>query len=104
MIDYAMKYVKMLLALDITVIMVFDGRNLKAKALTEKKRRNDREAAKAKATQLLTVGKHEEARKEFSKAVNITHQHALELMEECRRINVNCIVVCNSSINYNFLI
>ncbi|KAG5671980.1 hypothetical protein PVAND_002144 [Polypedilum vanderplanki] len=92
MISYAMKYVRMLLSHRISIVMVFDGKNLKAKALTEKRRREDRESAKTKATELLRAGKVEEARKEFTKAVNITHDHALELMAECRKLGVDCIV------------
>lgn len=36
---YCMKYVNMLLALNIKPILVFDGRHLPAKSQTEKKRR-----------------------------------------------------------------
>lgn len=39
----------------------------------------------------MRAGKTEEARKEFTKAVDITHEHALELMRECRKIGVDCI-------------
>lgn len=91
MIDYAIKYVKMLLGQNMTVIMVFDGRNLPAKAGTEAKRRSDRELAKKKANDFTRAGKLQEAKKEFDRAVDITHEHALQLMEECRKINVECI-------------
>jgi exonuclease-1 len=86
-----MKYVKMLLNLNINVIMVFDGRDLPAKANTEKKRRNDREAAKKRAVDLINSGRAKEAKKEFDKAVDITHAHAVQLMEACRKVNVDCI-------------
>ncbi|CRL07046.1 CLUMA_CG019983, isoform A [Clunio marinus] len=90
-IDFSMKYVSMLLSLNIKPIMVFDGRNLPAKALTETKRRKDREIAKEKAKEHLRGGKIDEARREFAKAVDITHEHAIELMKECRKLGVECI-------------
>lgn len=59
--------------------------------MTEKKRRQDRDVAKEKAKEALRAGKIEEARREFSKAVDITHEHAVELMKECRKLGVDCI-------------
>lgn len=59
--------------------------------MTEKKRRQDREIAKEKAKEALRAGKIDEARREFSKAVDITHEHAVELMKECRKLGVDCI-------------
>lgn len=38
-IQYCLKYVRMLLSFEIKPILVFDGRHLPAKAMTEKKRR-----------------------------------------------------------------
>jgi exonuclease 1 len=90
-IEYAMKFVKMLLTANITIIMVFDGKQLAAKADTENKRKSDRAAAKKRAFELKKAGKDDEARREFTKAVTITHEHAVELMKECRKLNVNCI-------------
>ena len=37
------------------------------------------------------MGKTDEAKKEFTKAVDITHGHAIELMKECRKLGVDCI-------------
>lgn len=90
-IDYCLKYVRMLLALNIRIIMVFDGRSLVAKAGTNEKRRTDRNEAKKKASEFLRSGLIEEARKEFVKGVDITHEHAVELMKECRKLGVDCI-------------
>lgn len=36
-------------------------------------------------------GRIEEARREFAKGVDITHEHALELMKESRKLGVDCI-------------
>lgn len=66
-------------------------RNLPAKAGTEGKRRQGRDTAKEKAREYLRAGKTEEAKKEFTKAVDITHDHAVELMRECRKLGVDCI-------------
>lgn len=66
-------------------------RNLPAKAETEARRRRDRDIAKEKAKEFLRDGKTEEARREFTKAVDITHEHAIELMKECRKIGVDCL-------------
>lgn len=60
--------------------------------MTESRRRNDRDKAKEKAQELVREGKIEEARREFSKAVTITHDHAVELMRQCQSIGVDCIV------------
>lgn len=92
MIDYAMKYVRMLISYASNVIMVFDGRPLTAKSMTNAKRRENREKAKIKAFELFNAGRYNEAKKEFDKAVNISHTDALELMEECRRYNIDTIV------------
>ncbi|XP_063236907.1 exonuclease 1 [Bacillus rossius redtenbacheri] len=89
---YCMKFVNMLLAANVTPIMVFDGRHLPAKASTEKKRRESREASRKRAAELLRAGKTEEARSFLRRCVDITHDMALALMRECRRAGVDCIV------------
>lgn len=66
-------------------------RNLPAKAITETKRRKDRDAAKEKAKEFLRGGKTDDAKKEFTKAVDITHQDAVAVMRECRKLGVDCI-------------
>ncbi len=81
----------MLKRLRINVIMVFDGMANVSKAKTEKKRRETRTQAKARGKELLAAGRSEEAKKEFAKAVEIKHEHALALMEACRSESVDCI-------------
>lgn len=66
-------------------------RNLPAKKLTEGRRRQGRESAKEKAKEFMRLGQTDEAKKEFTKAVDITHDHAVELMRECRKVGVDCI-------------
>ncbi|XP_072947229.1 exonuclease 1 [Epargyreus clarus] len=91
-IRYCLKYVTMLLSKNIKPILVFDGRHLPAKALTESKRRESRDTSKKRAAELLSLGKIEEARSYIRRSVDITHEMALALIKECRKRNVDCIV------------
>ncbi|CAH2981171.1 unnamed protein product [Chilo suppressalis] len=91
-IKYCLKYVSMLLSNNIKPILVFDGRHLPAKALTESKRRESRDTSKKRAAELLSLGKIDEARSYMRRSVDITHAMALALIKECRNRNVDCIV------------
>ncbi|XP_062534976.1 exonuclease 1 [Armigeres subalbatus] len=91
-IQYCLKYVNMLLSHDIKPILVFDGRHLPAKAMTEAKRRETRDNSKKRAAELLRVGKTEEAKSYLRRCVDITHEMALQLIQECRKRNVDCVV------------
>ncbi|XP_052750064.1 exonuclease 1 isoform X2 [Galleria mellonella] len=82
----------MLLSKNIKPILVFDGRHLPAKAMTESKRRESRDISKKRAAELLSLGKIDEARSYMRRSVDITHAMALGLIRECRKINVDCIV------------
>ncbi|XP_041987210.1 exonuclease 1 [Aricia agestis] len=91
-IKYCLKYVSMLLSRNIKPILVFDGRHLPAKALTESKRRESRDISKKRAAELLSLGKIDEARSFMRRSVDITHEMALALIKECRKRNVDCVV------------
>lgn len=91
-VQYCLKYVKMLQSYDIHVVMVFDGRNLPAKAETEVKRRESRKKAKQRAAELLLLGKTEEARSHLKQSIDITPKMAHNVIRECRKLNVDCIV------------
>ncbi|XP_023946184.2 exonuclease 1 [Bicyclus anynana] len=91
-IKYCLKYVTMLLSKNIKPILVFDGRHLPAKAMTEMKRRESRDISKKRAAELLSLGKIDEARSFMRRSVDITHAMALALIKECRQRNVDCIV------------
>ncbi|XP_066144349.1 exonuclease 1 [Euwallacea fornicatus] len=91
-VDYCMKYVKMLLSYDIHPIMVFDGKNLPAKAKTEAKRRESRKNAKQRAAQLLSLGKLEEARTYLKQCIDVTPKMAHNLIRACQKLKVDCIV------------
>uniref|UniRef100_A0A1Q3EVH7 Exonuclease 1 n=1 Tax=Culex tarsalis TaxID=7177 RepID=A0A1Q3EVH7_CULTA len=91
-IQYCLKLVNLLLANDIKPVLVFDGRHLPAKAMTEAKRRESRDSSKKRAAELLRMGKVEEAKSFLRRCVDITHVMALELIRECRKRNVDCVV------------
>lgn len=91
-IQYCIKYVNLLLSHDIKPILVFDGRHLPAKAMTESKRRETRDVSKKRAAELLREGRTEEAKSFLRRCVDITHEMALRLIQECRKRNVDCVV------------
>ncbi|XP_030384591.1 exonuclease 1 [Scaptodrosophila lebanonensis] len=91
-VQYCLKYVNMLLSHDIKPILVFDGQHLPAKALTEKRRRENRQQSKKRAAELLRLGRVEEARSQMRRCVDVTHEMALRLIKECRLRNIDCIV------------
>lgn len=91
-VSYCFKYIEMLQAFRIKPIMVFDGRHLPAKLLTEKKRRKSRKTARQRATECLKLGKIDEARNHFRRCVDISPEMAFNLIKECRKRNINCIV------------
>lgn len=89
---YCLKYIKLLQHYNIRPIMVFDGRHLPAKEMTEKKRREQRQFAKKRAAELLRLDRANEARNYLRQCVDITHEMALALIKECRNMGVDCIV------------
>ncbi|GBP33041.1 Exonuclease 1 [Eumeta japonica] len=91
-IKYCLKYVGMLISKNVKPILVFDGQHLPAKAMTEAKRRESRDTSKKRAAELLSLGRTDEARSYMRRSVDITHAMALNLIQECRKRNVDCIV------------
>lgn len=51
-----------------------------------------RRESRVRAAELLRQGRIDEARSHFRRCVDITHKMALQLIKECRRQNVDCIV------------
>ncbi|XP_052863763.1 exonuclease 1 [Anopheles cruzii] len=91
-VQYCLKYVQLLVSYGIKPILVFDGRHLPAKAATEAKRREGRENARKRGAELLRLGRIDEARKFLRRCVDITHEMALQLIRECRKRHVDCVV------------
>ncbi|ROT71588.1 Exonuclease 1 [Penaeus vannamei] len=89
---YVMKQVNQLLSYDIKPILVFDGCHLPSKAITEKKRRENREKNRKKAKELLREGKAKEARECFQRCVDITSEMAADTIRACRARNIDVIV------------
>ncbi|XP_035892248.1 exonuclease 1 [Anopheles stephensi] len=89
---YCLKYVQLLLSYNIKPILVFDGQHLPAKAATEAKRRESRDTARKRGAELLRLGRVDEARSFLRRCVDITHEMALQLIQECRKRGVDCIV------------
>uniref|UniRef100_A0A915C0N0 Exonuclease 1 n=2 Tax=Parascaris univalens TaxID=6257 RepID=A0A915C0N0_PARUN len=73
-VRYVMKYVKLLLAIDCHVILVFDGKPLPAKQETNTARRERRDEHKRKGEQLLSEGKTSEAYDCFKRSTSITRE------------------------------
>ncbi|XP_001603157.2 exonuclease 1 [Nasonia vitripennis] len=91
-VKYCMKFVNMLLGHNIKPILVFDGRHLPAKAETEVKRRESREANRKRAAELIKMGKITEGKNLLRRSLDVSHKMALEVMKECQAHNVDCIV------------
>ncbi|CAK9800609.1 Exonuclease 1 [Anthophora plagiata] len=91
-VHYCMKFIHMLLSYKIKPILVFDGKHLPAKAQTEAKRREARQTNRRKAIELMRMGQHAEGRNLLRRSIDVTHEMALELIKECHKMNIDCIV------------
>ncbi|XP_076244848.1 exonuclease tos [Calliopsis andreniformis] len=91
-VNYCMKFIHMLLNHKIKPILVFDGRHLPAKAQTEVKRHEARQANRRKAIELMKMGQHSEGRNLLRRSIDVTHEMALQLIKQCHKMNIDCIV------------
>lgn len=82
----------MFLQYNIKPILVFDGMNVEAKKETNRKRSEKRKESRSRVSELLRMGKTDEARKYMMQAVDVTHEMAFDLITECRKINVDSVV------------
>ncbi|XP_066942232.1 exonuclease 1 [Macrobrachium rosenbergii] len=89
---YVMKQINLFLNNDIKPILVFDGCHLPSKAVTESKRRENRERNQKRAKELLREGRVKEAKECFQRCVDITSEMAAEVIAACRARNVDIIV------------
>uniref|UniRef100_A0A0P4W1D1 Exonuclease 1 n=1 Tax=Scylla olivacea TaxID=85551 RepID=A0A0P4W1D1_SCYOL len=89
---YVMKQVSLLLSHGIKPIMVFDGCHLPSKAVTETKRRINREKNRKQAKELLRQGRAREAHEHFRRCVEVTSEMAFEVISACRARNVDVVV------------
>ncbi|XP_022800229.1 exonuclease 1-like [Stylophora pistillata] len=91
-VNYVLKRVDMLLHFNVKPILVFDGSYLPSKAGQEERRRKTRQENKAKGLAFLRAGNRQQALDCFQKCVDITPEMALEVIKECRKKGVDCIV------------
>lgn len=89
---YCMKFITMLLQHNIKPILVFDGRYLPAKEITETKRRENREMKRRQAAELIRSGNHRDGKNLLLQSIDVTHEIALELIKACQNSNIDCIV------------
>lgn len=80
---YCMGRVAMLLHYGVKPLLIFDGGHLPAKAAQERHRRARREEARAHAMQCTREHRHEDARKSFAKAIDVTPEMAAQLVDAC---------------------
>ena len=91
-VDYVLKQLEQLKRHGVEPFVVLDGAALPAKKGTEVKRRQKRERAAAEAAELLRAGPYDQAHAAYLKAVNITPEHAFQLIEALRARNVRYVV------------
>ncbi|XP_015124400.1 exonuclease 1 [Diachasma alloeum] len=91
-VTYCMNYVNLLLKFKIKPILVFDGRHLPAKAETELKRREQRDANRKRATELMKMGEIEQGKNLLKRAIDVSHEMALNVIKKCQELNIDCIV------------
>ncbi|XP_063980645.1 exonuclease 1 [Diachasmimorpha longicaudata] len=91
-VTYCMNYVTLLLKFKIKPILVFDGRHLPAKAETELKRREQRDANRKRATELMKMGEVEQGKTLLKRAIDVSHEMALNVIKKCQELNIDCIV------------
>ncbi|CAG9855138.1 unnamed protein product [Phyllotreta striolata] len=92
LVNYCVKYLNILKSYDIKPILVFDGKNLPAKAETESKRREARDRARQRASELIKLGKTNEALNYLRQSINITPKMASAVIKECHKLGIDCIV------------
>jgi len=91
-VDFCMNMVGLLRRHGVEPYVVLDGARLPAKAATEKERRDKRARHIASANALLAAGFRDKALVEFNGAVNITPEHAYQLIHALRLARVRYVV------------
>lgn len=91
-VEYCLGQVHLLRTHGVEPLVVLDGAALPAKAGEEQHRRRKREIARAEANEMLRSGPYDKAQASYLKAVNVTPEHAYQLMCALRKHNVQYIV------------
>ena len=82
----------MLMHFGVIPYIVFDGDYLPSKAATEVERAKRREDSKKKGLELYRLNKPSQAHLELQKAVDVTPEMALQLIDELKKIGVRYVV------------
>ena len=82
----------MLIHFGVIPYIVFDGDYLPSKAATEIERAKRREESKKKGLELYRLKKPSQAHQELQKAVDVTPEMALKLIDELKKIGVQYVV------------
>ncbi|EJU02298.1 PIN domain-like protein, partial [Dacryopinax primogenitus] len=91
-VDYFMGRIRLLRYHNIEPFVVFDGGPLPAKKGTEEERSKSRAEALAQARELLAKGKASEAREFYVKALDITPEHAFQVIKALKSEDVQYVV------------
>lgn len=87
-----MHRVRMLIHFGVIPYIVFDGDRLPIKAATEAERAKGREESKKAGLELYRLQKWSQAHRELQKAVDVTPEMALQLIDELKKIGVRYVV------------
>ena len=82
----------MLIHFGVIPYIVFDGDRLPSKAATEAERAKGREESKKAGLELYRLQKWSQAQRELQKAIDVTPEMALQLIDELKKIGVRYVV------------
>lgn len=91
-VDFCMHRVRMLIHFNARPVLVFDGSALPMKADTHAERRSRREDALEKAEEFRKAGNTSKAENWYQRAYSVTSEMVLQVIRECRKINVEYVV------------
>ena len=91
-VRYFMRLIAMLKHNGIKPYVVFDGAPLPAKALTNRRRREQRQAARAAGMEIEKTGNVEEATVQFQKCIAVTHAMVLKVIVALKADKVDYLV------------
>lgn len=91
-LSFPLKMIKLLQSFNIRPICVFDGMHLNAKAVTERCRVEQKLKNKKKGEQLDKQGNHEEAKRHFGKAMQISSKMIDLFIEILQKLNIELII------------
>ncbi|KNC79281.1 hypothetical protein, variant [Sphaeroforma arctica JP610] len=91
-LSFSRKRITMLRSHKVEPLLVFDGRSLPSKAVTDNDRRQRRTTNRALAEKALREGKNAEANIMYQRCISITPALAFALIQMCREMHVRFIV------------